>query len=252
MAKIFIIDDEPKLLEMIGSYLRQEGYAVVTESDTTYVIEKIQSEQPDVIILDVLMPVMNGFDLLKHIRQFSSVPVLMLTAKSEEADKVLGLELGADDYLTKPFGLRELLARIRALLRRSHMTNATSAKEGQNGAFLTNTLNNTDVSTDDVDQEEVLKVGALQLYPQRMVLYKNSEAVNLTPTEFKILDTLMRHPGRVYTRVQLLEKLGDAYIGYDRVLDTHISNLRKKIEDSPQNPKYILTVYGIGYKMGQG
>ncbi|MDY0324279.1 MAG: response regulator transcription factor [Candidatus Carbobacillus sp.] len=252
MAKIFIIDDEPKLLEMIGSYLSREGYTVVTESDTTYVIDKIKSEQPDVIILDVLMPVMNGFDLLKHIRQFSPVPVLMLTAKSEEADKVLGLELGADDYLTKPFGLRELLARIRALLRRSQLTNPSSVHEGQNNSFLTHAFNGKDASIDDVHQEEVLQVGALRLYPQRMVLYKNSETINLTPTEFKILDTLMRHPGRVYTRVQLLEKLGDAYIGYDRVLDTHMSNLRKKIEDSPQNPKYIVTVYGIGYKMGQG
>lgn len=251
MAKIFIIDDEPKLLELIGTYLSQEGYTIVTESDTTHVIEKILFEQPDLIILDVLMPVINGFDLLKDIRKFSMVPVLMLTAKSEEADKVLGLELGADDYLTKPFGLRELLARVRALLRRQ-LTNLALDQEAQNSSHLKHALNSTGINVEKMNQEEVLQVGALQLYPQRMMLYKKSEAINLTPTEFKILETLMRHPGRVYTRAQLLEKLGDAYIGYDRVLDTHMSNLRKKIEDTPQQPKYIVTVYGVGYKMGQG
>lgn len=255
MATIFIVDDEPKLLEMISSYLIHEGYTVFTESDATKVIDRIHAEQPDLIILDVLMPGINGFDLLKRIRQMhqtSLVPVLMLTAKSEEADKVLGLELGADDYLTKPFGMRELLARIRALLRRGQLLVKTHVGVGQNASFVTGEPNNEDLRQKEGGQEEVLFVGALRLYPERLGLYKNGEPINLTPTEFKILETLMRHPGRVYTRMQLLEKLGDAYIGYDRVLDTHISNLRKKVEDTPQNPKYILTVYGVGYKMGQG
>ncbi|MBT9283509.1 MAG: response regulator transcription factor [Hydrogenibacillus schlegelii] len=244
--KILVVDDEPKLVDMIVEYLRAEGFWAVGLTDGVQALQAAHSERPDLIVLDVLMPGRNGFDILRELRKTADIPVILLTAKAEEADKVLGLELGADDYLTKPFSLRELVARIRVVLRR--LQKGASAS-GRLSAVPLSAATSTG-STDASPGEEVLRAGPLVVFPERMEVYKNGKKIALTPTEFKLLEAFVRHPKKVFTRMQLLEILGDAYIGYDRVLDTHVSNLRKKIEDVPSQPKLILTVYGVGYKFG--
>ncbi|CCQ96370.1 Transcriptional regulatory protein WalR [[Clostridium] ultunense Esp] len=225
MEKLLVVDDEIKIVEMIEQYLQSEGFITLGITKSEEVLEKIDSFSPDLIILDVLMPGKNGFEILKEIRKKGELPVILLTAKSEEVDKVLGLEIGADDYITKPFSLRELVARIRVVLRR--------LKKGEKEV-----------------QEPALVYNHLTLYTERMEVEKEGKKIALTPTEYKLLEILARHPKRVFTRMQLLETLGEAYMGYERVLDTHISNLRRKIEEDPSHPRYILTVYGVGYKFG--
>lgn len=225
MEKILIVDDEIKVVEMVEGYLRGEGFLTLGITNSEETLKKIDSFHPDLVILDVLMPGINGFEILKEIRKTKDIPVILLTAKSEEVDKVLGLEIGADDYITKPFSLRELVARIRVVLRRLKK----EEKEVQ---------------------ESALQFDRLTIFTERMEVEKDGKSIALTPTEYKLLETLARHPKRVFTRMQLLETLGEAYMGYERVLDTHISNLRKKIEEDPSHPQYIITVYGVGYKFG--
>lgn len=225
MEKILIVDDEIKVVEMVEDYLRGEGFLTLGITNSEETLKKIDSFHPDLVILDVLMPGINGFEILKEIRKTKDIPVILLTAKSEEVDKVLGLEIGADDYITKPFSLRELVARIRVVLRRLKK----EEKEVRSPA---------------------LRFDRLTIFTERMEVEKDGKSISLTPTEYKLLETLARHPKRVFTRMQLLETLGDAYMGYERVLDTHISNLRKKIEEDPSHPQYIITVYGVGYKFG--
>lgn len=229
MEKILIVDDEIKIVEMIQEYLQKEGFAPLGITDSEGTLEKIDSFSPDLVILDVLMPGKNGLDILKEIRKTRDLPVILLTAKSEEVDKVLGLEIGADDYITKPFSLRELAARIRVVLRR---------------------LKRDEKGNDAAGQESSISYDRLTIYTERMEVEKEGKSVSLTPTEYKLLEMMASHPKRVFTRMQLLEALGEAYMGYERVLDTHIRNLRKKIEEDPSHPQYILTVYGVGYKFG--
>lgn len=224
--KILVVEDEDKIREMVRNFLVSEGYAVIEAADGNIATELFSEEQPDLVVLDWMLPGMSGLEICKWVRQVSSTPVIMLTAKTEEVDKLLGLELGADDYITKPFSLRELAARIKVVLRRS--------------------------GSKDTVQEEKIHVREIEIDLDRREVRVRGKMVDLTPTEFKILSVLAANPGRVYSRLQLLDTaFGYTYEGYERSIDTHISNLRKKIETDPANPEYVITVYGTGYRFGR-
>ena len=221
---ILVVDDAESLRTMVKSYLTQEGYRVVTAANGREALFVARQERPDLILLDLMMPELGGFEFITAHSRDGDAPVIILTAKIEESDKVLGLELGADDYLTKPFSLRELTARIRAVLRRAEKSAAASSA--------------------------LLRVGELMLDRDSRLVTANGNTVELTPSEFDLLATMMASPGRVFSRLDLLDKLqGDAYEGYERTIDVHIRNLRTKIETDPRNPRYVQTVYGIGYRL---
>lgn len=223
--KILVVDDEDKIRDLINKYLVNEGFQVIEAADGRQALELADSEKPDLIVLDWLLPGASGLEVCRQVRQKSNIPIIMLTAKTEEIDKLLGLELGADDYITKPFSLRELTARIRVVLRRADPGGETKANS--------------------------IKVDGLEINLDRHEVRSNGKSIALTPTEFKMLTFLFSNRGRVYSRLQLLDAVfGYAYEGYERSIDTHISNLRKKIEPDPANPRYILTVYGMGYRFG--
>ncbi|MDI3481648.1 MAG: hypothetical protein PWQ97_1303 [Tepidanaerobacteraceae bacterium] len=229
--KILVVDDEVKILNLIKNYLENEGFEVITADNGKKAMEFLSAEKPDLVVLDIMMPEISGYDICRKICASSETPVIMLTAKSEEVDKILGLELGADDYITKPFSLRELAARIRVVLRRLKKQ-GSQQDAGQ-------------------DKEDILEYLGLKLDLRKKTAYLDGRPLSLTPTEFKILAMLMANPGVVFSRLQILEEvLGEYYEGYERSLDTHMSNLRKKLEDDPANPRYIKTVYGMGYKIG--
>jgi len=230
LPTILIVDDEEKMLAMLRNYLEQDGFKVITAMNGEEALKLIKADSYiSLVVLDWMMPGMNGLDVCRAIRNFRDIPVIFLTAKSDEVDKLLGLELGADDYITKPFSLRELAARIRVVLRRVQ-------KPAPNEAVQTDRLEQGDLTVC-FDRHAVLKAG---------------KEVLLTPTEFNLLATLAASPGRVFSRLQLLEvALGEEYAGYERSIDTHISNLRRKIEPDPANPLLILTVFGVGYKFGE-
>ena len=221
---ILVVDDAESLRTMVKSYLTQEGYRVVTAANGREALFVARQERPDLILLDLMMPELGGFEFISAHSRDGDAPVIILTAKIEESDKVLGLELGADDYLTKPFSLRELTARIRAVLRRAEKSAAASSA--------------------------LLRVGELLLDRDSRLVTAAGNTVELTPSEFDLLATMMASPGRVFSRLDLLDKLqGDAYEGYERTIDVHIRNLRTKIEPDPRNPRYVQTVYGIGYRL---
>ncbi|WP_147535193.1 response regulator transcription factor [Bacillus marasmi] len=224
--KILLVDDEAKVLDFMGSFLINEGFEISTAQSGSEALSMIKEVNPALVVLDWMMPQMNGLDVCREIRKTSKVGIIMVTAKSDEMDKIVGLEVGADDYITKPFSLRELLARIRCVLRRV----------GDNSA----------ASNDTIERGEItISV------PQYRV-WKNGEEITMTPTEFKLLLTLAEKPGVVYSRLQLLKAaLEDELLNVERTVDAHISRLRKKIEDDPANPKYIHTVYGFGYRFGE-
>jgi DNA-binding response OmpR family regulator len=230
-AKILVVDDEPAIVELISYNLIQAGYQVVTAKTGPEALEKAGKIKPDLIVLDIMLPQMDGFDVCSQLRKSSVTPVLMLTAKNEEIDKILGLELGADDYLTKPFSPRELLARIKALLRRISYYH----QEENNGG-------------DGVE----LKRAELLLSVNKHQLTKNGLPVELTLTEFELLKLLATNPGQVFSRDFLLNRIwGDDFFGDVRTIDVHIRHLREKIEDDPAKPRYILTVRGVGYKFNE-
>ena len=225
MRKILVVDDEPKIVQLARDYLEHAGFTVLSAYDGKSALAEAHTHKPDLIVLDLKLPGMDGLDVTRRLRKGSNVPIIMLTARSEESDKLVGLELGADDYITKPFSPKELVARVRAVLRR-----AESAKAGF----------------------EMLRVADLTLDVPRMVATVSGKEVELTPTEFQLLETLARQPGRVFTRAQLLEALhGVAFESYERAIDTHIKNIRRKIEPHPRQPRYILMVYGVGYKLAE-
>ncbi|MBO9606229.1 MAG: response regulator transcription factor [Paenibacillaceae bacterium] len=228
--RILVVDDEQKMTSFIASYLSNEGYRVTEVHSGAHALEAFESGPAfDLVLLDWMMPGMNGLDVCRKLRAVSEVPVIFLTAKSEEIDKLLGLEIGADDFITKPFSMRELEARIRVVLRRTRPVRAVARPE----------------------EEQLLTRGRISLDLRGHVAYLGGVPVSLTPTEFKILTTLAKHKGRVFSRLDLLEiALGEEYSGYERSIDTHIRNLRKKVENDFSNPEIILTVHGIGYKMG--
>ncbi len=222
--KILVVDDEVEIVRILRGYLERAGYAVLSAYTGPEAVRMARQESPALVVLDLMLPGMDGWDVCRTLRRESDVPIIMLTARVEETDRVIGLELGADDYVTKPFSPREVVARVRAVLRRVQGPRAP--------------------------EDERLTVGGLALDAARHTVTMGGKPVDLTPTEFEILRALMREPGRVFTRLQLLEAAtGEAYEGYERTIDTHIKNMRRKIEDEPSSPGYLLTVHGVGYKM---
>ena len=221
---ILVVEDEVKIARLVRDYLENAGYRVLVAHRGDAGLALARTERPDLIVLDLMLPGLDGLDFCRTIRRDSQVPVIMLTARADEADKLVGLELGADDYVTKPFSPRELVARVRAVLRRARGAEA---------------------------EPELLRQGDLALDVARHEVSVGGRPVELTPTEFDLLAAMMRAPGRVFSRTQLLDLVqGEAYEGYERTIDAHIKNLRQKIEPDPKNPRYILTVYGVGYKLG--
>jgi Response regulators consisting of a CheY-like receiver domain and a winged-helix DNA-binding domain len=228
--RILIVDDEEKMTSFIASYLINEDYRVTEAHSGAHALEAFEDGPAyDLVLLDWMMPGMNGLEVCRRLRAISEVPIIFLTAKSEELDKLLGLEIGGDDFITKPFSMRELEARIRTVLRRTKRISANVHAE----------------------TEQVLTRGRISIDLRGHTVLLGGLPVSLTPTEFKILTTLAKHKGRVFSRLELLEiALGEEYSGYERSIDTHIRNMRKKLENDISNPGIILTVHGIGYKMG--
>ena len=228
MVKIAVIEDDRTLAELLKYNLGREGFTVITSSDGGTGLELIRREKPDAVIMDVMLPGMDGFELTRLLRREISVPILMLTARSDEIDKVLGLELGADDYLTKPFSMRELLARVKAMLRRGELwrQEAAGAAEGV-----------------------VLRAGNIELDSGRHVLGVGGQPVDVTPREFDLLSFLLTNRGRAFSRDTLLDRVwGHDYPGDSRTVDVHVRWLRQKIETDPSQPKHMVTVRGVGYK----
>lgn len=219
---ILVVDDEPKIVKLARDYLERSGFRVVTAADGATALAIARHERPDLVVLDLNLPGMDGLDVCRALRRESDVPIIMLTARVEEADRLIGLELGADDYISKPFSPRELAARVRTVLRRV---------QGSLGG------------------QDLIRVGDLEIDLKGHRLTRAGEAIHLTRIEFNLLAALAQHPGQTFSRAQLLDRLhGVAYDGFDRSIDAHIKNLRRKLETNPAEPRYILTVYGVGYK----
>lgn len=236
MYSVLLVDDDPKLLGLLENYFVKEGFTVLTARDGEEALRVFRKEQPQLLVLDLMLPKIDGRDVCRTIRQDSTVPIIMLTARDAEFDRLMGLELGADDYVTKPFSMRELVARVRALLRRTYGAYGQKAEAAPSTVIQTGTLKL------DQDRHEVQRYDAGT---------DKWETIELTPIEFSLLEVLMKSPGRVFNRLQLMENShGFAFDGYERTIDAHIRNLRRKIEPDTKNPRYILTVYGIGYKFG--
>jgi DNA-binding response OmpR family regulator len=226
MKTILVVDDELKIVQIARDYLEHAGFSVLTAGDGKSALAVARSAKPDVVILDLGLPDMDGLDVARALRKDSDVPIIMLTARGEETDKLVGLELGADDYITKPFSPKELVARVRTLLRRIDAARANASAEIIRAADLT-----------------------LDVPRMRVTLGAEAREVDLTATEFQLLATLAREPGRLFTRAQLLDAVhGVAFESYERAIDAHIKNIRRKIEPNPRQPRYILMVYGVGYK----
>jgi DNA-binding response OmpR family regulator len=224
MKTILVVDDEPKIADLARDYLEHAGFAVRTAADGEAALIAVRRDRPDLVVLDLGLPGLDGLDVTRAIRRDSNLPVIMLTARDDELDKLLGLELGADDYLTKPFSPRELVARVRAVLRR-----VDSAAEP--------------------DASALIRAGDLTLDLPRMRADLGARTIDLTPTEFALLAAMARQPGRIFTRSQLLDAVhGVAFESYERAIDTHIKNLRRKLEPDPRRPIHVLTVYGVGYR----
>lgn len=224
--RILVVDDEEWVVRLIQGYLEQAGFRVAPASDGLGALSQFDAWQPDLVILDLMLPGLDGFEVARRIRKKSEVPIIMLTARADEIDRITGLELGADDYVIKPFSVRELVSRVRAVLRRA---------EGGLG------------------KPTVLEAGILKLNLEKHEAWVDGESVELTPMEFDLLAFLMQHPGQVFTRLQILEALrGATYESFERSIDAHIRRLRQKIELDYRNPRYVLTVYGIGYKFSTG
>jgi two-component system alkaline phosphatase synthesis response regulator PhoP len=224
--KILVVDDEPQIVKVLKAYLEKGGFGVVTAADGNTAFSIFQREKPDFLILDLNLPGMDGLDICRAIRRESNVPILMLTARVEEADRLIGLELGADDYVIKPFSPREVVARVRTILRR------TAAEPSR---------------------PEAIRVGELVIDTGQHTVHLAGRPIELTPTEFEILVTLAKQPKRVFSRLQIMEQAqGDAFEGYERTIDAHIKNIRIKLEPNPKKPVYLQTVFGLGYKLEAG
>jgi DNA-binding response OmpR family regulator len=224
MKTILVVDDEPKITQLVRDYLERAGFGVHIAADGKTALSQARTEKPDLVILDLGLPQMDGLDVTRELRKSSDVPIIMLTARGEESDKLVGLELGADDYVTKPFSPKELVARVRVVLRRLEKS---AEPEGE-------VLRRFDLTID---------------LPRLRVSAEGRDLPELTPTEFELLATLARQPGRVFTRAQLLDAVhGVAFESYERAIDAHVKNIRHKIEPDPAEPRYLLTVYGVGYR----
>ncbi len=224
MKTVLVVDDEPKIVQLARDYLEHAGFAVLTARDGRAALASLRSAKPDLVVLDLGLPGLDGLDVTRAARKDSNVPIVMLTARGEESDKLVGLELGADDYIVKPFSPKELVARVRAVLRRAERAG-------------------------EVSSAEVIRAGDVALDVPRMRVTVGGRPVDVTPTEFHLLAALARQPGRIFTRTQLLDAVrGVAFESYERAIDAHVKNLRRKIEPNPREPRYVLTVYGVGYK----
>ena len=222
---ILVVDDEPRIVELARDYLEHAGFAVIAASDGRAALQLARSRHPDLVVLDLGLPGLDGLDVTRALRADGNLPIVMLTARDDELDKLLGLELGADDYLTKPFSPRELVARVRAVLRRAEHA---------------------------AEPADRIVAGDLVLDVPRLQGSVAGRGVELTPSEFAILATMARQPGRVFTRSQLLDAVrGDAFESYERAIDAHVKNIRRKIEPDPRQPRYLLTVYGVGYRVAE-
>ena len=225
MKTVLVVDDEPRIVELARDYLEHAGFAVITAVDGPSALTAARIRKPDVLVLDLGLPGMDGLDVARAIRRDSTMPIVMLTARDDELDRVLGLEIGADDYVTKPFSPRELVARIRAILRRVDRQ---------------------------AEPSDRIEVAGVTIDISRMRVEVNGRNVELTPTEFQLLVALARQPGRIFTRSQLLDAIhGLAFESYERAIDAHVKNLRRKLEDDPGQPRYVLTVYGMGYRFAE-
>ena len=223
--EILVVEDERKIAQILCDYLRRAGYRVVVASSGPEALAAARARMPDLIVLDLGLPQMDGLDVTRRLRKDSNVPIIMLTARVDESDKLIGLELGADDYVTKPFSPKELVARVRTVLRRTETT---------------------------PDPNAIIHAGLVTLDRLRMQATVEDRQIDLTPTEFELLAALARQPGRVFTRAQLLDSIRGVRIeSFDRAIDAHIKNLRRKLEPDSRNPKYVLTVHGIGYKFAE-
>ena len=225
--RILVVDDEPKIVQMVRGYLEKEGYQVATAANGREALLVAREQLPDLIVLDLMMPELDGWGFMRHHRQERNTPIIMLTARIDDVDRIVGLEMGADDYITKPFSPRELVARVKAVLRRAEPAGQATAVPLP------------------------LRVGDLELDETAFRLTVAGNSVDLTRMEFEILALLMKHPGRAFSRLDLLEHAqgGFAYDGYERTVDVHIKNLRKKIEADPSQPRYIQTVFRVGYRL---
>ena len=221
-TSVLIVDDDVKLVQLLKAYFEKEGFLTYTANDGMYALQLVREKKPDIMILDLMLPGIDGWDVCRKIRRDNDLPILMLTARDEESDRLIGLEIGADDYVTKPFSPKEVVARTKAILRRTRQT---------------------------VVQPQLIRAGALAIDLERHLVMKGAASVELTPTEFKLLELLTGNAGKVFSRLQLVEQTqGCSFDGYERTIDAHIKNLRRKLEDNPKDPQYIVTVYGIGYK----
>jgi two-component system alkaline phosphatase synthesis response regulator PhoP len=225
MSTILVVEDDRSILRLLQDYLKQAGFSVLTAEDGIQALISARNAQPDLILLDLGLPGKDGLDVIREVRRIGAIPIVIVTARGDETDRVLGLELGADDYVVKPFSPREVVARVRAVLRRSTaMANA----------------------------DDLIRIGAIEIDPARMRVTVEGEPIELTATEFQLLSTMARRPGRVFTRGQLLDAVrGIAFEGYERAIDAHIKNIRRKIEADSANPHYIQTVYGVGYRFAE-
>lgn len=224
-AKILVVDDEQKMVKLVRTYLEGAGFRVVVAYDGQEALAVFRHEQPDLVVLDLLLPEIDGLDVARTIRRTSDVPIIMLTARAEETDRLIGLELGADDYVVKPFSPRELVARVRAVLRRVEAGPASP---------------------------QLITTGALTLDLGRREARLAGRPIPLTTAQFDLLTVLAQHPGQVFSRMQLLDAVqGEAFEGYERTVDAHIKNLRRALGDDPRDPRYILTVRGVGYKLAE-
>jgi two-component system, OmpR family, alkaline phosphatase synthesis response regulator PhoP len=226
VATILVVDDEPRIVQIVRDYLQHGGFAVLVASDGPSALRTARTGHPDLIVLDLGLPGQGGLDVARALRRDGDVPIIMLTARSEESDKLVGLELGADDYMTKPFSPKELVARVRSVLRRVEGTSRKS---------------------------DTIRVGSdVSLDVPRMEARFAGRRVDLTKTEFQLLATLARQPGRVFTRAQLLDAVrGVAFESYERAIDAHVKNIRRKIEPDPRSPRYLQTVFGVGYRFAE-
>lgn len=221
-CSVLIVDDDVKLVKLLKTYFDKEGFITLTSNDGLAALQVARDKEPDIIVLDLMLPGIDGWEVCRRIRKNSDIPIIMLTARDEESDRLVGLEIGADDYVTKPFSPREVVARVKAILRRSNKETV---------------------------RREPIKVGGLKIDLERHQVLNGSRLVELTPTEFKLLEVLASDAGKVFTRLQIVEQTqGYTYEGYERTIDAHIKNLRRKLESNPKQPVYIQTVYGIGYK----
>jgi DNA-binding response OmpR family regulator len=222
MKMILVVDDEPKITQLVRDYLEHAGFQVLTAADGAMALHMIRAHKPDLVVLDLGLPQMDGLDVTREVRKAGNTPIIMLTARVDESDKLVGLELGADDYITKPFSPKELVARVRAVLRRADHSPAA---------------------------DPLIRAGEIVIDVPRRRVDVQGHTVEFTPTEFALLTTLAQQPGRVFTRAQLLDAVqGVAFESYERAIDAHIKNIRRKLEPDPHTPRYLLTVHGVGYK----